>query len=351
MMDNLPGTDPSESILDNQFGQGAWGGQGREVRTFDVWEGGEKVGQVYEIIEEKTEAVVDNIEEAVELEDSFLDRINEIINRQGIQLGIARDLNVNEEKRVEAAEDLAAELEALNKMDIHVMKPTMITMEETNKELKKIMEHFDKVNSAASPTWETLQDINEELVLINQATVPVDQSVFDQIVTDLIEIDRGLDAINIPERLRKPLEETYGAMIQNQIATDDFNGLLKEAGDDMDTLTEKTYDWAGAFQRAFEGGGNLLGGFKSILTDLFDEKINIKLGGGTGFLGGLGNALSGMLSGGLSSLIGAGLGKLGGWIGGMFKSEEKNELKDALKEKKNLVKDGIHLQENVDIEN
>ena len=287
-----------------------------------VWKDGDK-SPLFVPREDEFLPTTEEIEEEVT---SFEERFNAIWERKGIELSIGfGEGTVDEEARQEGVDILEELQEEFMNMGNVVDKHVMVSLEDTNKELEKMQDHFADVNAAASPAWDKLQDINEELALINQATVPVDQSVFDQIVTDLLEINKGLDDIQIPEKLRQPLEDTYNQMVQMEIATDDFGGALDKTKDDMDDLKEKTVDWSGAFQRAFEGGGNLLGGFKSIMTDLFSENINIKLGGGKGLLGELGNMLGGALSGGLSSLVGFGLSKIGGWIGGMFKSDEEKK--------------------------
>ena len=104
---------------------------------------------------------------------------------------------------------------------------------------------------------------------------------------------------------------------------------------DFEANEKTVIDWSGAFQRAFEGGGDALGGFTSGILQTLDgvlDRVTTRLSGMPGIMGQLGNLAGGALTAGISTAVQFGLSALSKWIDGWWKGEEKrvNDFRDFM---------------------
>ena len=126
-------------------------------------------------------------------------------------------------------------------------------------------------------------------------------------------------------------------LLEGRVATglEGIGHLLDQADDEFDDNAQRITDWSGAFRRAFEGGGNLFGGFASGVLESMDgvlSGVTEKLSSVPGIMGQLGNLAGGALSGGIAIAVQVGLSALSKWIDGWWKSQEKriNDFRDFM---------------------
>ena len=165
---------------------------------------------------------------------------------------------------------------------------------------------LETANGRAEPWKQTLKDLTADLANMESHGLEIaDQGMFD-LATTIDEAGIPLDA------LPPKLQEIYLH--------------AKKLGHTLDDSAGKAVDWSGAFQRAFERGGDAFGGFASGIMEKLTGTGGVfksMLDGVAGVAGPMGGILSGALTGGISTAVTVGLkllGKLGGkikeWFGG-----------------------------------